>query len=186
MLCLWTEWWHGTFCTVFIDTLEEKWFCSLCVCSSHVSPGKTDQSFSVLNICTCRTHLTPRQCSGFSPSQNETLPCLHIYNNTFHVVYWKSANHIRWTVLDLKWQHFITHNQTLRFLLSPRMKSPESAVGLEKSTPVLKLFYQKRNKIWDWPSYYWAILWPYMHSGGRNHKKAHCFLQLKKLLLQNS
>lgn len=34
---LWTEWWHRIFCTVFIDILEEKGFCSMCALSSHVS-----------------------------------------------------------------------------------------------------------------------------------------------------
>lgn len=119
------QWWHSIFCAVFIDILEEKGFFILAH-SSHVSPGKTGKSFRVMNILTCQTfgaYSAPRQWSGFSPPQNEILYYLHIYNSTFPVVFWKSANHIWCTVLDLKWQHFIMHSQTPHFPFSPRMKS---------------------------------------------------------------
>lgn len=134
-------------------------------------PGKTDQFFRVVNICTCRAHSvpfsTPRQCSEFSTSQNETLYHLHIYINTFNVVYWKSANHIWGTVLDLKWQHHIMHNQTRQFPCSPKMNNPDPAAGLQKFILVLRCFYRNRNKIWDCSSYYWAFLWPYVLTGRR-------------------
>lgn len=110
----------------------------------------------------------------------------HIHQH-IHVVYWKSANHIWCTVLDLKWQPFIICNQTLQFPFSPRMKSRESAGGLQKSAPVFRWFYQNINKIWKCSSYYWDILSPYVCSGGREEsiRRPIAFFNLKALLQES-
>lgn len=94
-----------------------------------------------------------------------------------NIVYCKSASHIWCTVLDLKWQHFIIHVQTLKSLLSPRMKSSELAANLQKSTPVSRCFLKRFwiIQVIAGPFVVLCAFW----GKQRNHKSPHYFLRLK-------
>lgn len=96
-----------------------------------------------------------------------------------NIVYCKSANHIWCTVLDLKWWQVppFIHVQTLRFLLSPRMKSSELAANLQKSTPVSRCFLKRFwiIQVIAGPFVVLCAFW----GKQRNHKTPHYFLQVK-------